>query len=225
MLRIAPSAEVHPAVVVLIDIVEHDDEAFISTVLAGTSLELGVTAAHSLFKHTDASLLHAGLCNDILGYPPLTLDGLSRSRELERSCCAPCGKSIMRHCRTDCLLPDHSFVGIILLDRKDSCSHILCHQLLNVIGRGTHHFRRVETNHVGLPCHVVLVDKDRCVACHLNNVGIVLHTHHKDSFAKGSIQITDLSESLCDSILATVDLRTAPGIGVILMEVVGKPHR
>ena len=108
-------------------------------------------------------------------------------------------------------------------DGHDARTYIICHDLLHMIGRSSEALAGVEADHVRTPGGIVLVDEDRSVRTHNDQVGVALQTLHVDSFAQGCGQMAVDAIALCDGIFADVDLGTLAVIAVVLGEVLLEP--
>ena len=201
-----------------------------AVVLAGATLH-GIVVAHLGGTQCHALLPHTRLSQHAVGDLPVAehvfrLAGLGQRVHVGVRCFgAPGGITHATFLRRNGLPEGGTLVGVRLTDLHHLCPDVAGHEHLYIIRRCAHDAAGVEANHVGAPPGVVLVDEDGGVGVQGYNVGVVLHSHHIDSLAEGGVHVAQVAEAVGDGILADVDFRATAVVGVVLMEVVGKPRR
>ena len=222
MLRIRPSTEVHPAVVLFIHIVEDDDESLGTLVLAGTELTGIVIAINDVLLYAECGILTTCLTYVVTFLLPVAMYKIHLLVGFKRSTCVPCSEShtvLLRRERFVHLV----LVRIVLHHFHHLRAQMLRHELLHVVGRCSHDATAAETYHVRAPAGIVLVDKDGSIRGQLHHVSIILHSHHIDSLTQRSVHITQVTIAVSHGIFTYIDLRSLAIVAVVLVEGSGKP--
>ena len=137
MLRVGPSAKVHPTVVLVIHIVKDDDKALGPFVFATAELTGIVIAVYDILLNAARGILMSSLVQHATLYLPVAIHAVHLFITLESGACVPCtiphSTLLWRN-----LFHHLIFIRISLLHFQHLRAQMLWHELLHVVARSAH---------------------------------------------------------------------------------------
>ena len=140
MLGVAPSTEIEPAIVVFVNVVEHQHETFGTRVFACTQLYGGVVAQGDV-ANVEARLVACCLTVGVAVMLPLSFlwceGDVDRFAvdflQFERCLCSPCSESDAAFLWCNGCFFDCCGIWVVLVHLENACANVVGHEFLNVV--------------------------------------------------------------------------------------------
>ena len=233
VLRIAPSAEVPPTIIVSVSAIKGDEETLRPTGLRGfhfirivlpwlhiADIEFALHTLIRLFQHAARSGPRASVGLPFRFY--------GREIVVEDHRPVACRdfhivESGTRAPRAQADGPGAQQLVVFFRPLHILFSYIVREKLLHVVRRRTVTGITVETDHVRTPVVIVFVDEYRGIAVHDADIGVVFHPLHENGLSQRRIQMAVDTIVLRHGILSYVDFMACPAVCVIFIVLADEP--